>query len=851
MSTTQNKIYTYFERNPELKVLSIFNDPFILVELKEMIWNEGYRFVEFKGEWFTVKYNLDNDWAKDKVIIYFDQPSPLQYKSLADNFPLMDILVANMEYHHQDYAAFMQQYHLPMTMATFVEKNIMQLQSDKMIRLLQSYYADGSITTDIAVRAFLSSYLTLQNVLSWDEIIIRILLLATNVSNNKTLDFYKKLSVSKSINAALNNKLISIFGISYNPNSANKVENIVQVLKYNAMVQNLAPVDADNYSHNRITDTIQLQQINRILELAMSQVKSAEAFIQLFSDLGKDIRDNDILKWYGTDANYYFIPKELCKPILCTLMEKYLSEDPEHVIKRIGKLMIKHDNDAELNEIMDYALLVARFYEKALSLENIIFNTPMEYVERYKSEYYIIDQLYRLATESYYKFDVVSTLYETVQNVKATLDLNYAKLTNRINLGWTKSLKDAGGFATLNLLRQQDFYKNIISPIKKKVVVIVSDALRYEMAEQLIEEMAKKHHIAKLNCGLAMLPTETKYCKPALLPHKSLKLYGNTTDQNMSVDDKILSDTAKRSTHISNYKDGAICVSFSEVSEYIQDKNREIFKHSLVYIFHDDIDNIGHRGTTKQITQACSQAIKELATLMYKIMSSYNVTEIYATADHGFLFNDIDFSDKDKHKIDEDTLERSTRYYLTCSDIKVQGIVKFPLTDVSGMENTENVFVATPEGTNRLAAPSGGYGFTHGGASLQEILIPVISCKQEREDIKQAVGVMLLNRNLSIQASRLRFDLLQTEPVNMDMKERKINIALYWNDNIVTAKKEITIDKTDQVLDNRKYTMDLTLNQHVDAKVLQLKIYDDKDNLNPLIKENITNNTLIENDFDF
>lgn len=851
MSTIQDKIYTYFERNSELKVLSIFNNPFILAEIQDLNWNPGYRFVIFKGDWFTVKYNLDNDWANDKVIIYFNQASPLKKKSLAEKFPLMDVLVANMEYHNQDYAAFMQQYHLPQTMATFAEKNIMQLQSDKMIKLLESYYVDGSINVDVAVRGFISSYLSQQHVLSWDEIIIRMLLLATNISSNKTLDFYKKLSASKSINTALNNKLISIFGVSYNPNSEYKVDKIVQVLKYNAMVQNLVPVDADNYRQNRITDTTQLQQMNRILELALSQVKSAEAFMQVLSELGKDIHDDDIIKWYGTDANYYFIPNELCIPILRTLMGKYISEEPEHVINRIENLMIKYSDNEDLNEVMDYAILVARFYEKALSLGNIILNTPIEYVERYKSDYYIIDQLYRLSTESYYKFDAVSILFDTIQNVKTALDLNYAKLINRINLGWTNCVKDAGGFASLNILRQQDFYRKNISSIQKKVVVIVSDALRYEMAEQLIEELAKKQHIAKLNCGLAMLPTETKYCKPALLPHKSLKLYGNTTDQNMSVDDKILSDTAKRSAHVQGYKDGAICVPFSEVSQFIRDKNREIFKHSLVYIFHDDIDNIGHDGTTKQITQTCSQSIKDLATLIFKILSTYNVTEIYATADHGFLFNDITFADKDKHKIAEETLERSSRYYLTDSDVKVQGIVKFPLAEVSGMDNAANVFVAVPEGTNRLASPSGGYKFTHGGASLQEILIPIISCKQERDGVKQPVGVMLLNRNLSMQASRLRFDLLQTDPVNMDMKERNINIALYLNDKAVTAIKSITLDKTDQMLDNRKYTVDLTLNQNVDAKVLQLKVYDDKDDLNPLIKENITNNTLIENDFDF
>ena len=49
----------------------------------------------------------------------------------------------------------------------------------------------------------------------------------------------------------------------------------------------------------------------------------------------------------------------------------------------------------------------------------------------------------------------------------------------------------------------------------------------------------------------------------------------------------------------------------------------------------------------------------------------------------------------------------------------------------------------------------------------------------------------------------------------------------------------------------RKIQVDLTLNRNVEAKVLQLKIYDAADELNPLIKENVTNNTLIENDFDF
>ena len=234
-----------------------------------------------------------------------------------------------------------------------------------------------------------------------------------------------------------------------------------------------------------------------------------------------------------------------------------------------------------------------------------------------------------------------------------------------------------------------------------------------------------------------------------------------------------------------------------------------------------------------------------------KIHATYNVTEIYVTSDHGFLFNDVVFADKDKHKIEEDCLERSTRYYLTKSNNKVTGIAKFPLSEVSGMVNANDGMVAVPEGTNRFAAPSGGYMFTHGGATLQELIIPIITSRLERADNKQPVGVMILDKRLSIQASRLRFKMLQTQAVSMEMKERHIRVALYYNDVQVTPVKNILLDKTDPSLDNRKIQVDLTLNKNVDAKVLQLKVYDVNDELNPLIKENVTNNTLIETDFDF
>ena len=108
MNELQKKIYDYFDRDPELKVLFIFRnsvDLFASIDLEAAEWKQGYRYVAFKGDWFTTKYNLDNDWQYDKVILFFEQESPLAVKSLQASFPLMDVLVANMEYHSQDHTA--------------------------------------------------------------------------------------------------------------------------------------------------------------------------------------------------------------------------------------------------------------------------------------------------------------------------------------------------------------------------------------------------------------------------------------------------------------------------------------------------------------------------------------------------------------------------------------------------------------------------------------------------------------------------------------------------------------------------------------------------------------------------
>lgn len=227
MKTIQDKLYAYFKRNPLLKVLFIFNDPFLHDDLQGMSWETDFIYVDFKGDWFTTKYNLDHDWADKKVVLYMDMSSPPKQKSLQEKFPLMDVLAANMEYCPLDYAAFMQQYHLPASMTTFVEKNLQLLQSTTVMRLLQPYYDEGTMQKEIAVRGLLSSFLHQQRVLEWDAILIHLLMLGRESEQKKRLDFFTKQRNAPLVKEVLDSKLVDIFGVTYDDNTPDKVSKII------------------------------------------------------------------------------------------------------------------------------------------------------------------------------------------------------------------------------------------------------------------------------------------------------------------------------------------------------------------------------------------------------------------------------------------------------------------------------------------------------------------------------------------------------------------------------------------------------------------------------------------------
>ena len=846
----QERIYSYFERNPQLHVLFIFdkmNINFTELELAE--WPENYIYKVFDGAWFNIKYAIENTWKDKNVVLLFTDGTYPHTEEQMLKFPLLDMLKANMEFKEDDYESFMQQYNLPEKFRLFIKNNVSEMQSTKISSMLTGHLSPETFSEDIVCRAFISSYLGEKKLLDWEPIIVRMLVLGLQSEEKKRTDFFHRLSKNLDAKKAVDAKLKRLFDRSYNPNSELKMKEVAECLKYNSITQLLDVASGDNYKQYKIKNPMMLEGQNKVYEYGLQNRQWSEKFSQAMVELGKDIKEEEIIGVYGIDAQYNYMPEALCWPILKEILEKKLMSDPDEVNDRMRNLALKFSAHSDIQVVIKFIELVALYYEKVKTVGTLKLNSPEEYLQKYVDKdngLYLADMFYRHSLEAYHDLIIKENpIEQTINDTKNQLDQEYAKLANVLNLEWLTCVMEREDlFDSLSIGKQEDFF-NKESNISTKQVVIISDALRYEVAAELMQELAKEKHIATLVPYKAMLPTETKYCKTALLPHRTLELQG----AEMLIDGQVLVTTEQRTAHLARYKDGAVCVKYEDVMNGDQTSNRELFKHPLVYIFHDVIDENSHPQNPFEIIRSCRTAINQLTALVKRLHATMNVANVVVTADHGFIYNDIRFEEKDKHSISEACIEKKTRYYLTNSMMQIDGIVKMPLEKVSGITSSSPTYVAVPVGTNRLAAP-GGYNFAHGGAALQEMIIPVIRSRERQTDKTEKVGVSLMNHNLNMVSSRLKFHLIQSEAVSMTVMERKVVCQVFNGDDPVTIEKELLLNSADSAnLNNRVFEVTLNLSKSVSSSVLQLRIYDVDDRLNPLIKETVKNNTMIEQDF--
>ena len=551
------------------------------------------------------------------------------------------------------------------------------------------------------------------------------------------------------------------------------------------------------------------------------------------------------------------------------LLKRFASEISENVIKSDDILNVY--NTRKSSKWFDsYKSYYIALQQVGLMHKFYLTHSNSFYVAEYKklwndycSELYKMDSYYRLFHISFGEIlnDSNSLLDDQFKNVADYVENLYKNwfLAN-LSSKWISIVSDElkKSYCLTGLTQQTDFYKKYVNPIvenKSRAFVIISDALRYEVAKELTDKLVSDTKgTAKISAMQAIFPSVTKFGMAALLPHNKLKY----KDTKVLCDELSTEGTKNREKILNKYHTGDVAIQYEDLLKMRKNERRELIANAnVVYIYHNSIDALGDKADTeREVFSGCQKAINDIKNIVKIISNEMNGTNILITADHGFLYSykALNESDKaEKDYVSGNIVEYERRYVLAKNDSSFAHMVEINMDHV----NSELIGL-TPLENIRMKKQGGGNNYVHGGISLQEIVVPLIEYKKLRNDSKNFVDVKkasiaLISQSRKISNSIFTLDFYQKEAVANKVISGRYNI--YMSDasgKIVSDIKSIIADKTEANEIDRQFKVRLTLKslEFKKTDIYYLNVVDSDSNANVDRIEYMIDIAFV-NDFDF
>lgn len=458
--------------------------------------------------------------------------------------------------------------------------------------------------------------------------------------------------------------------------------------------------------------------------------------------------------------------------ILTSLMKEIV----DHIIKVESIRLV-----VEKRRTMPWYQSVASYYEGLLQVANMQaffaehsagFHTvePHRIWNEYTSDYYRMDTYYRLfhlcfqhsLMESH---PLLDDLFKQVADKVEGVYTHW--FLGQLGQNWSDScaenLEKYGRI--LEVPQQTDFYAQKVRPSENRIFVIISDGLRYEVAASLAEEFQREMQ-CKVTLGSceALFPAVTKFGMAALLPHKKLEVKPRADGTLAVLADGEPTEDGYRDKLLKAANSASIALKYKNIVGLKRQERQELVKGmSVVYIYHDVIDKIGHT-SDNAVFSACDQAVNEIKNLARIIVNDFGGTNILVTADHGFLYTYSPLKEDnktDKNTLNKQDVEVDRRYLITQKSARPKYLM--PVRFLDGATDYE---AFTPRESVRIKKKGGALNYVHGGISLQEIVVPVLEFQFLRNSYKE------------YQRNR---DKIDTKPVTVSLLSagRKINNMIF------------------------------------------------------------------------
>lgn len=518
------------------------------------------------------------------------------------------------------------------------------------------------------------------------------------------------------------------------------------------------------------------------LDNLMNSVIYRETYDALSAHVAKSLNAGTVFAGY--------LPEDLvgCDTFLCIdqiiikwMTDRLLNED---IGAKLGTLTIPQV--CEKRQKMHFGPQMEQSYSLLDSAYHLItaaaYHCPDGFkaiVDKYRNTDCQIDSAYR---RFYFAYDQLADTadFETLRELAENIYTNefLAKLLPK----WNAGLVD--GDSLTSIPAQVDFFSRHIKNAKDRVVVIISDALRFEVGRELFQRMqdAPKCVFAKLEIQLGVLPSYTRLGMAALLPHKSLTM---TDDYQVLVDDVLCDSLAGREKVLQSYVPGSVCVQFDDMKALKKMELREIITgKQVVYIYHNQIDARGDKlNTENEVFSACQEAIQEIIDLIHRIAVSANTIHFIVTADHGFIYKRDKVTESGKiGGVSDKGAFVNRRFIVSSGPVVDNGIANMSMGTV--LRNNDPKVVSFPVSSNVFKVAGGGQNYVHGGSSPQEMLVPVIDIRMEKGHIETKnaeIALVSMVQKITNKITTLEF--IQSEPVSDTVKATTYKMFFVSEDN--------------------------------------------------------------------
>lgn len=410
----------------------------------------------------------------------------------------------------------------------------------------------------------------------------------------------------------------------------------------------------------------------------------------------------------------------------------------------------------------------------------IEFDLPaVEYIRQYVDSYYKVDFYYRHACTSIEKIEnPIEEMVKLSYRLEHYYEQSYLDILGR---EYSKAISKLSKWEFSGIQKSSYFYQLIQRQQYKKLFVIISDGLRYEVGQEISEEIKNDAALrgkVSLDYAVSPLPSETRFGMASLLPHKELSY----SKGSVLVDGKPSNSIAARNDILKAKNAGYAAISYEEINHYSRDELRKYMADkSLVYIFHNVIDNAGEHNESRVFAET-PKAIEEICALVKKLYNHLQISNYYITGDHGFLYrtNTIYESQKYSNVVSQNPVEASKRYVLTDDEnVNIPYTTSFAIDEVK-----DGLKVINPFGYDLFKTQGAGIQYVHGGTSLQETIVPIIHISElnakKGEKLSRPVGVRLKSVVRKITNRSFTLDFEQYEKV--EDKIQAINCETYFVD---------------------------------------------------------------------